>query len=115
VVNAVLKGEFEAGAVKDIIAYKYQQKGLRFIYRSEPISTVPIIVRADAPNEMVEAVKSALLGLNPRNPEHQKLMAQWDEEFKYGFTEAHDTDYDPIRKILRVVEKESKIKGPILE
>jgi hypothetical protein len=42
-------------------------------------------------------------------------MAQWDEEFKYGFTEATDSDYDSIRKILRVVQRESKVTGAILE
>jgi hypothetical protein len=42
-------------------------------------------------------------------------MSQWDEEFKYGFTEASDSDYDPIRKILQMVEKESNARGPILE
>jgi phosphonate transport system substrate-binding protein len=115
VANAVLKGEFDAGAVKDVIAYKYEPKGLRFIHRSEPIPTVPVVARADAPTEMVKSVKDALLKLDPKNPEHLKWMAQWDEEFKYGFTEASDSDYNPIRKILRLVERESKVKGPILE
>jgi phosphonate transport system substrate-binding protein len=115
VVNAVLKGEFEAGAVKDIIAYKYQQKGLRFIHRSGPIPTVPIMVRANAPKETVESVNAALLKLNPRDPEYQKKMSQWDEEFRYGFTEAADSDYDSIRKILKVVEKKSTVKGTISE
>ena len=60
VANAVLKGEFDAGAVKDIVAYKYQSMGLRFIHLSDPIPTVPIIVRTDASKELVEAVKSAV-------------------------------------------------------
>jgi phosphonate transport system substrate-binding protein len=115
VANAVLKGEFEAGAVKDVIAYRYEPKGLRFIHATEPIPTVPIVVRADAPKGIVESVKAALLKLDPKDPSDRKRMTEWDEEFKYGFTEASDSDYDPIRKILRVVEKESKVKGPILE
>ena len=115
VVNAVLKGEFDAGAVKDIVAYKYQKEGLRFIFFTSPISTVPIVVRKDAPAEVVQSVKTALLNLNPQDPIHQKKMAQWDEEFKYGFTEASDSDYDSIRKILRAVEKEHGMKGPLRE
>jgi len=115
VANAVLKGEFDAGAIKDIVAYKYQSMGLRFIHFSDPIPTVPIIVRTDASKELVEAVKSALLKLDPKDPTHQGKMAQWDEEFKYGFTEATDSDYDSIRKILRVVQRESKVTGAILE
>lgn len=51
VAEAVLKGQYDAGAVKDIIAYKYQKKGLRFLYISPPIPSVPISVRPDAPKE----------------------------------------------------------------
>ena len=115
VANAVLKGQFDAGAVKDVIAYKYQKDGLRFIFMTDPIPTVPIVVRVIAPQEMVKSVKTALLNLNPKDPNDQKNMAFWDEEFKYGFAETADSDYDPIRKILRVVEKESTIKGTISE
>lgn len=110
VVEAVLDREFDAGAVKDIIAQKYQGKGLRLIYITEPIPTVPIFVRADVSKGMVQSVKGALLKLNPKTLEHQKIMAQWDDEFKYGFIEAADSDYDPIRKILDSVGKEKGMK-----
>jgi len=115
VANAVLKGQFDAGAVKDIIAYKYQKDGLRFIFFTDPIPTVPIVVRRDTPTEMVDSVKSALLNLDPQNPIHQKRTISWDEEFKYGFAEASDSDYDSIRKILRAVEKEQGMKGLLRE
>ena len=115
VANAVLKGEFDAGAVKDVVAYKYQSMGLRFVHLSDPIPTVPIVVRTDVSKELVEAAKSALLKLDPNDPAHRRKMAQWDEEFKYGFTEATDSDYDSIRKILRMVQRESKVTGAILE
>jgi len=115
VVNAVLKGEFDAGAVKDIVAYKYQKEGLRFIFSTDPITTVPIVVRKDAPAEMVQSVRAALLKLDPQNPIHQKKMAQWDEEFKYGFTEVTDSDYDSIKRILQAVEKEHGMKGLVRE
>jgi phosphonate transport system substrate-binding protein len=115
VVNAVLKGEFDAGAVKDIIAYKYQKEGLRFIFSTDPIPTVPVFVRKDAPAEMVQSVRAALLNLNPQNPIHRKKMAQWDEEFKYGFTEVIDSDYDSIKRILHAVEKEHGMKGLVRE
>jgi phosphonate transport system substrate-binding protein len=115
VANAVLKGQFDAGAVKDIIAHKYQKDGLRFIFFTDPIPTVPIVVRRDTPTEMVNSVKSALLNLDPQNPIHQKKTISWDEEFKYGFAEASDSDYDSIRKILRAVEKEQGMKGLLRE
>ncbi|NWF93111.1 MAG: phosphate/phosphite/phosphonate ABC transporter substrate-binding protein [Syntrophaceae bacterium] len=115
VAMAVLKGHFDAGAVKDIVAYKYQKEGFRFIFMTDPIPTVPIFVREGVPPEMVRSVKTALLNLNPQDPNHQKKMSLWDEEFKYGFTEASDSDYDSIRKILRAVEKGRTMKGRLRE
>ncbi len=115
VVNAVLKGGFDAGAVKDVVAHQHKSKGLRFIYITEPIPTVPIIVHREAPAELAAAVKSALLNIDPRDPKYVKRMAPWDEEFKYGFMEAADSDYEAIRKILRTISPERDEKGPSRE
>lgn len=106
VVRAVLKGEYDAGAVKDIIGYGYQDKGLRVIFVTDPIPTVPVAVRRDTPMKLVDSVKRALLKLDPGNPVDKKRMAGWDEEFKYGFIEASDSDYDPVRLILQEVAKD---------
>jgi phosphonate transport system substrate-binding protein len=115
VVKAVLKGEVDAGAVKDIIAYEYEKYGLRFLLKSDPIPTVLIVARADAPVKLVEDVKRALLKLDPQSPEDRKRMSAWDDEFKYGFTEAADADYDPVRRILRAIEIGTTTKGAILK
>lgn len=115
VANAVLKGQFDAGAVKDIIAYKYQNEGLRIIFFTDPIPTVPIFVNKNASPEMVQSVRSTLLNPNPGNPIHQKRMAQWDEEFKYGFTEASDSNYDSIRYIFRALQKGDSTRKLIRE
>jgi phosphonate transport system substrate-binding protein len=115
VVNAVLKGKYDAGAVKDVVAYQHEKEGLRFIYITDAIPTVPIVVRDDAPNELILAVKAALLKIDPRNQNHRERMAQWDEEFKYGFIEAKDSDYDAIRKILQSIPRDQREKGPFRE
>jgi phosphonate transport system substrate-binding protein len=113
VVHAVLKGQFDAGAVKDVVAYKYEQEGLRFLSITDPIPTVLITGRRDAPEELVNSVRTALLKLDPKDPVYQKKMASWDEEFKYGFTQASDSDYDPIRKILRTMNLDQEMKGKV--
>ncbi|MHB9096352.1 MAG: phosphate/phosphite/phosphonate ABC transporter substrate-binding protein [Syntrophales bacterium] len=115
VVNAVLKGRFDAGAVKDVVAYQHENKGLRFIYITDPIPTIPIIVHQEAPRELVAAVKSALLKIDPRDQNYIKRMVQWDEEFKYGFMETADSDYEVIRNILRSIPTDRDEKGPIRE
>lgn len=100
VAKAVLKGEYDAGSMKDVIALKYIPKGLRIIFVSDPIPSVPFAVRNDAPEEFVESVKKALLAIDPGSPHYKKIGRYWDEEFKNGFIEANDSDYDGIRKML---------------
>jgi phosphonate transport system substrate-binding protein len=98
--KAVLKGKFDAGAVKDVIAYRYQEHGLRFLAESEPIPSVPIVVRRDAPPELVAAVKKALLSIDAGDPRQRERMKDWDPEFRNGFTEAHEEDYLPIFRLM---------------
>jgi phosphonate transport system substrate-binding protein len=110
VVHAVLKGEFDAGAVKDVVAYKYEKEGLRFIFVSDPIPTVLITGGPKAPGELIDSVKNVLLKLDPKDPMTRQRMASWDEEFKYGFTRASDAAYDPIRKIIRMMNFDQDMK-----
>jgi phosphonate transport system substrate-binding protein len=105
VAREVLRGNFDAGAVIDSVAERFKSRGLKIIAISDPIPGLPIVVRADVSPELVRAIKNALLSLNYNNPEHRKMMEQWDEEFRYGFTEAKDSDYDQIRKMINYLDK----------
>jgi phosphonate transport system substrate-binding protein len=105
VAKAVLKGEVDAGAVKDVIAYKYQKMGLRFIFQSGPIPSVPISVRKDAPKELVDSIKKALLKIDTQDPATRKMLQTWDPEFRYGFVEASDADYEGVRKMFNAIPK----------
>ena len=101
----VLRGNFDAGAVIDSVANRFKNRGLKIIDVSEPIPGLPIVVRADVSPKLIEAIKRALLSLDYNNPEHRKIMEQWDEEFRYGFAEAKDSDYDSIRKMIDYLGK----------
>jgi phosphonate transport system substrate-binding protein len=103
VAKAVLTNAYDAGAVKDVIAYKYRDKGLRFLHISDPIPSVPLAVRPDTPPEFIATVQEAFLHLNPTNPQDRALMQAWDPEFRYGFTKAEDADYDSIRRKLNAI------------
>lgn len=105
VAREVLRGNFDAGAVIDSVANRFKDRGLKIIALSDPIPGLPIVVRADVPDEVVTAIKKALLALDYNNPEHRKIMEQWDEEFRYGFAEAEDSDYNPIRAIVDYLVK----------
>jgi phosphonate transport system substrate-binding protein len=111
VAREVLRGNFDAGAVIDSVANRFKNRGLKMIDVSEPIPELPIVVRADASPKLIDSIKKALLSLNYNNPEHRKMMEQWDEEFKYGFVEAKDSDYDSIRDMIKYLSKKG-IKIP---
>ncbi|HCE67181.1 MAG: phosphonate ABC transporter substrate-binding protein [Geobacteraceae bacterium GWC2_55_20] len=101
VAKAILKGQFDAGAVKDVVAEKYKTHGLRILAWSAPIPAVPLVVRKDAPPDVVKALTTALLKLDRKNPAHQKMMQTWDDEFRYGFAPATKEDYQGIFRMIR--------------
>ena len=111
VAEKVLRGEFDAGAVKDIVARQYDAQGLRILTVSPPIPAVPIAVRPDLDPDLVRAVLAALLALDPVRPEDAALMSDWDPEFSHGFVVARDEDYDAMRRILDTLETESPDVG----
>jgi len=105
VVKAVLKGKADAGAVKDVVAQRYLQHGLRFLASSDPIPSVPIVVRKDAPAQLVKETKQALLAIDANDPEMAARMKNWDPEFRFGFTEATIDDYRHVIEIMEGVRE----------
>jgi phosphonate transport system substrate-binding protein len=98
VARKVLEGEFDAGVVKDAVARKYKEKGLRFLFFSEPIPSHPLTVRPDLSDSVKQAVVEVMLGLSSVDGEQREEMEGWDEEFRYGFVPASDADYEPLRQ-----------------
>lgn len=101
VAKAILKGQYDAGAVKDVVAEKYRTHGLRILAWSDPIPAVPLVVRVDTPPAVVTALTQALLKLDRNNPRHKAIMKSWDDEFCYGFAPAAITDYSKIFRMIR--------------
>ena len=103
VVYHVLKGTFDAGVVKERVAKEFLPRGLRIVYTSEAIPGSPIVVSKHCPPEIAATLREALLRLDVRKPEIKAMVADWDQEFQYGFTTANDTDYNAVRAIIRSV------------
>jgi len=96
VAKAVLRREFDAGAVNEQVAHKYENQGLRVLAYSGPIPPGPIVAGKGTPKALVNAVSEALLKLDPARPADAKIMQTWDESLKHGFTRAHLSDYRHI-------------------
>lgn len=103
VVKAILKGQYDAGAVRDSVAHKYSKLGIEVIAESEDIPTGPLVVGPGTPFAMVEVIKKALLGLTPADAGRDAVLGRFDDEFKNGFTEAADSDYGEIRAKINAV------------
>ncbi len=98
VAYSVSEGRFDVGAVEDLVAYRYEDKGLRAIHVSEPVPSAPLVVREDLPRRVSAAIQEALLKLDfagAKDREH------WDEDIRYGFAPATDADYEPVRRIMK--------------
>lgn len=104
VVKWVLKGQYDAGAVRESVATKYLPLGLKIISSSGPIPTGPLVVGPQTPYTMVEKVKTALLNIGKTN-QGKNVLNNMDFEFKGGFKEASDFDYEHIRKMINDVPK----------
>jgi len=103
VAKAVLRGQFDAGAVRDTVATRYERLGLERFMESRPIPTGPLVVSPSASYKIVEEVREALLSLDPSRPEDRKVLERLDDEFKNGFMLATDSDYADIRSLINSV------------
>lgn len=100
VVYEVLRGNADAGVVKDRIAQEFLGRGVRVVAVSDPIPGAPIVVPARHDPALVLAIRDALLSLDRNDPAFPSLTAGWDPEFANGFTLARDEDYDALRAML---------------
>ena len=105
VVKAVLKGQQDAGAVRDSVARKYSKLGIEIIAESEPIPTGPLVAGPGTPYAVIENIKRALLALNPDDQDHKKILQRLDDDLKSGFIDASDADYADIRSKINAVPK----------
>ncbi len=103
VVKAVLKGQQDAGAVRDSVARKYSKLGIEIIAASEPIPTGPLVAGPGTPYAVIENIKRALLALNPDDQDHKKILQRLDDDLKSGFMDASDADYADIRAKINAV------------
>ncbi|MBF0328401.1 MAG: phosphate/phosphite/phosphonate ABC transporter substrate-binding protein [Nitrospirae bacterium] len=103
VVKAVLKGQYNAGAVRDSVVKKYIKLGIEVVAESEIIPIGPITANTGTASSVTENIKKALLELDPKNPAHEKILRKFDDDIRNGFTEASDKDYEGIRAKINAV------------
>ncbi len=94
VIYELLKGNFDAGVVKDRVANEFLEKGIHIVARSRLIPASPIVVSDRTDPLITEAITNTLLQIDIRQAQYQKLVRNWDAEFQNGFMIAKDSDYE---------------------
>ncbi len=103
VAKAVLKGIFDAGAVKDVVAWKYEAQGLRIIAVSEDLPNAPIAAGRTLSKEAEKAMVTALLTIDGNGTGGREDLSQWGPELRHGFVRARGEEYDFLyRKIVSI-------------
>ena len=98
-----MKGQYAAGAVRDSVARKYVKLGIEIVAESGPVPNGPLVAGKGTPASLVQNIKKALLELDPRSEESRNILRRLDEDYKNGFVEAGDKDYEDIRAKINAV------------
>ncbi len=109
--KAVLRGDADAAAVKDASLARFRGAGLRILHASVRIPSVPIVTTRDCPDSIRDAVRAALLSIDPEDPQTMAEMSAWDPEFSHGFVSASSRDYDSLREMMRECESQGYRPG----
>ena len=99
----VLIGDYDAGAVKEEVFYKYEKRGLRAIAKTPLISEHLFVTRSTLPLKTVHALRNALYHLKD-NEEGRVIMSAIKGSMT-GMVPVNDGDYDNLRIILQALEK----------
>lgn len=99
IVRAVLHGEYDAGILKDTMAYKWQNKGIRILYASEDLPPYNIAASKYVSDSLLRSLKAAFLKLNPHNPQQMLVIKTLDKNYD-GFAKTSDREYNVVRKLI---------------
>jgi phosphonate transport system substrate-binding protein len=100
IARAVMNGDFDAGILKDTMAYKWQGKGLRILYQTPDLPPYNITVSRNVDKKTEAALKRAFLKLNRKNPVHLKIIKALDKKYD-GFAPTNDAEYDVVRRLIK--------------
>ena len=97
VARAVLRGEYDAGAVGEPMAMRYLGSGLRTLAATPPFPGFIIVARADVPEPVREALRKTLLAIDPVSPEVAARSTGWNEVLRHGFVPVDASVYEAFR------------------
>jgi len=104
IARAVLNGDFDAGILKDTMAFQWKGKGLRILAESPDLPPYNITASGDIDDDTLAKLKEAFLSLDKNNPEHLKIIKAIDKKYD-GFAATSDAEYDVVRVLIKPFNK----------
>ena len=96
---AVVRGEYDAGAVKAAFGKKYTHLGWKVVPETPPLPYFGLVAnRPPMAATTMQALREALIKLDPAVTD-KEMLASWGENIRYGAVAAADKDYNPVRKL----------------
>jgi len=103
IARAVMNNDFDAGILKDTMAYKWEGKGLRILYASPALPPYNIVASKNVSKKTLKELRQIFLSLDKMNPEHLKVIKAVDKKYD-GFAATNDAEYDVVRKLVAPFE-----------
>jgi phosphonate transport system substrate-binding protein len=104
IARAVMNRDFDAGILKDTMAYKWQDKGLRILYSSPALPPYNIAASKKVDKKLLAELRQAFLQLDGKNPEHLEIIKALDAKYD-GFAATSDAEYDVVRQLIKPFTK----------
>ena len=104
IVRAVLNNDFDAGILKDTMAYKWEGKGIRILYATPDLPPYNIAASKNVDKVTLKKLQNAFLQLDTKNPEHMEIIKALDKKYS-GFAATNDQEYDVVRKLIKPFDK----------
>ncbi|MGD8484456.1 MAG: PhnD/SsuA/transferrin family substrate-binding protein [Thioalkalispiraceae bacterium] len=105
IARAVMSGDFDAGILKDTMAFNWEGKGLRILYSSPHLPPYNITASKNVDSKTLKTLREAFLNLNGNNPEHLKIIKALDKKYD-GFAPTSDAEYDVVRQLIKPFTKQ---------
>ena len=103
IARAVMNDDFDAGILKDTMAYKWEGKGLRILHASPALPPYNIVASKNVSKEMLKELQRIFLSLDKNNPDHLKVIKAVDKKYD-GFAATSDAEYNVVRKLIAPFE-----------
>ena len=103
IARAVMNNDFDAGILKDTMAYMWEGKGLRILHASPALPPYNIVASKNVSKKTLKELKEIFLSLDKNNPEHLKVIKAVDKKYD-GFAPTNDTEYNVVRKLVAPFE-----------